>query len=164
MIPATPLPPSPEPAAWQQALQDCVSDPPELLALPGPRARNGVETGASRGGAAFRCACRAATWRACAAATRTTRCCARCCRCDAETARDPGLRAPTRCGDLQALRATGLLHKYHGRALLVTTGACAVHCRYCFRREFPYGEQHAGTRGGWQPHSQSIRADSSVTK
>ena len=37
----------------------------------------------------------------------------------------------------------GLLHKYQGRALLVTTGACAIHCRYCFRRHFPYGE-HAG--------------------
>jgi L-lysine 2,3-aminomutase len=35
----------------------------------------------------------------------------------------------------------GLLHKYVGRALLITTGACAVHCRYCFRREFPYAEQ-----------------------
>ena len=36
-------------------------------------------------------------------------------------------------------RASGLLQKYHGRALLIITGACAVHCRYCFRREFPYG-------------------------
>ena len=33
----------------------------------------------------------------------------------------------------------GVLRKYAGRALLVTTGACAVHCRYCFRRHFPYG-------------------------
>lgn len=32
----------------------------------------------------------------------------------------------------------GILHKYHGRVLLVVTGACAVHCRYCFRRHFPY--------------------------
>lgn len=32
-----------------------------------------------------------------------------------------------------------LLQKYHGRALLIVTGACAIHCRYCFRREFPYG-------------------------
>ncbi len=32
----------------------------------------------------------------------------------------------------------GLLHKYHGRSLLVSTGACAVHCRYCFRRHYPY--------------------------
>ncbi|RMD78922.1 MAG: EF-P beta-lysylation protein EpmB [Gammaproteobacteria bacterium] len=35
----------------------------------------------------------------------------------------------------------GLLRKYRGRALLVLTGACAVHCRYCFRRHFPYGER-----------------------
>jgi EF-P beta-lysylation protein EpmB len=35
----------------------------------------------------------------------------------------------------------GVLHKYRGRALLVVTGACAVHCRYCFRRHFPYGER-----------------------
>ena len=40
-----------------------------------------------------------------------------------------------------ARRAPGLLQKYAGRALLVTTQACAVHCRYCFRREFPYDEQ-----------------------
>ncbi|MCC5795412.1 MAG: EF-P beta-lysylation protein EpmB [Chromatiales bacterium] len=41
-------------------------------------------------------------------------------------------------GDLGSRRAPGLLHKYHGRALLVTTASCAIHCRYCFRREFPY--------------------------
>lgn len=40
----------------------------------------------------------------------------------------------------------GLLHKYHGRVLLVTTGACAVHCRYCFRRHFPYGSRPRGPR------------------
>lgn len=43
-------------------------------------------------------------------------------------------------GDRQALAAPGVLHKYHGRALLIVTGACAIHCRYCFRREFPYAE------------------------
>jgi EF-P beta-lysylation protein EpmB len=43
--------------------------------------------------------------------------------------------------DLAAVRGGGILQKYRGRALLVTTGACAVHCRYCFRRHFPYGEQ-----------------------
>jgi L-lysine 2,3-aminomutase len=41
-------------------------------------------------------------------------------------------------GDLAAVSVPGVLSKYHGRALLVTTGACAVHCRYCFRREYPY--------------------------
>src|SRR5689334_18039882 len=44
-------------------------------------------------------------------------------------------------GERAALRAPGLLQKYRGRALLITTSACAVHCRYCFRREFPYAEQ-----------------------
>jgi len=46
-------------------------------------------------------------------------------------------------GDLASARTPGLLQKYSGRALLITTGACAVHCRYCFRREYPYGEQSA---------------------
>jgi len=49
-------------------------------------------------------------------------------------------------GDLNASAIPGLLHKYHGRVLLITTGACAVHCRYCFRRHFPYGEQHVVTQ------------------
>ncbi|MDX1802703.1 MAG: EF-P beta-lysylation protein EpmB [Alcanivorax sp.] len=40
----------------------------------------------------------------------------------------------------------GLLHKYQGRALLVVTGACAVHCRYCFRRHFPYQAHVSGKR------------------
>ena len=38
---------------------------------------------------------------------------------------------------------SGLLRKYDGRALLVVNGTCAVHCRYCFRRHFPYSEQGA---------------------
>lgn len=41
-------------------------------------------------------------------------------------------------GDAQSRHATGLLRKYQGRALLLVTGACALHCRYCFRRHFPY--------------------------
>jgi len=43
-------------------------------------------------------------------------------------------------GDVQSIAVPGVLHKYHGRALLITTGACAINCRYCFRREFPYAE------------------------
>jgi EF-P beta-lysylation protein EpmB len=48
---------------------------------------------------------------------------------------------PDPLGEHAALRAPGLLQKYRGRALIITTSACAVHCRYCFRREFPYSEQ-----------------------
>ena len=43
-------------------------------------------------------------------------------------------------GDLLSVAVPGLLHKYRGRALLIATGACAINCRYCFRREFPYAE------------------------
>lgn len=43
----------------------------------------------------------------------------------------------------------GLIHKYHGRVLLTLTGSCAVNCRYCFRRHFPYQENNPG-RSGWQ--------------
>jgi len=43
-------------------------------------------------------------------------------------------------GDLQAAATAGVLHKYHGRVLLINTGSCAINCRYCFRRSFPYSE------------------------
>jgi EF-P beta-lysylation protein EpmB len=63
-------------------------------------------------------------------------------------------------GERAANRVPGLLHKYHGRALLITTGACAVHCRYCFRREFPYEAQ--ATTGRWSEALQAVKADSSI--
>lgn len=44
----------------------------------------------------------------------------------------------------------GLVHKYPGRALLITTQACAVHCRYCFRQHFPYADNRLTSRQ-WQP-------------
>jgi L-lysine 2,3-aminomutase len=43
-------------------------------------------------------------------------------------------------GDLAAASQTGMLHKYQGRVLLINTGSCAINCRYCFRRNFPYSE------------------------
>lgn len=49
-------------------------------------------------------------------------------------------------GDLPASTVAGVIHKYHGRVLLIATGGCAVHCRYCFRRNFPYGEQQLSTQ------------------
>lgn len=52
-------------------------------------------------------------------------------------------------GDSDAAALPGLLHKYQGRVLLTLTGGCAIHCRYCFRRHFPYGEENPG-RDGWQ--------------
>lgn len=46
-------------------------------------------------------------------------------------------------GDTSASISPGLLHKYYGRILIISTGACAIHCRYCFRREFPYSDNSA---------------------
>ena len=43
-------------------------------------------------------------------------------------------------GEEEANQQLGVLHKYKSRFLLTLTGACAVHCRYCFRRHFPYQE------------------------
>jgi EF-P beta-lysylation protein EpmB len=48
----------------------------------------------------------------------------------------------------QALATSGVIRKYPGRALLIASGACPLHCRYCFRREFPYRAQLAA-RGDW---------------
>jgi len=52
-------------------------------------------------------------------------------------------------GDHDALAQKGIIHKYHGRVLLVASGSCAVNCRYCFRRHFPYQKQLA-SRHNWQ--------------
>ncbi|OYP33929.1 EF-P beta-lysylation protein EpmB [Rhodopirellula sp. MGV] len=64
-------------------------------------------------------------------------------------------------GDLNASQTGGVLHKYHGRALIVTHGACAVHCRYCFRREFPYSELNA-QKSKWAPALDYIRNDATI--
>jgi len=64
-------------------------------------------------------------------------------------------------GDLAARAASGVLHKYEGRALLIATGSCAVHCRYCFRRHFPYAEETAAANR-WQLALEHLRADASI--
>lgn len=66
-------------------------------------------------------------------------------------------------GDLAARGGAGVLHKYEGRALLVATGSCAVHCRYCFRRHFPYGEETAAA-GQWRESLDYLAADPSITE
>ncbi len=62
---------------------------------------------------------------------------------DAEDSSPAGFSADP-LGENAATVRPGLLQKYHGRMLVVATGACAIHCRYCFRRHFPYGEGPAG--------------------
>ncbi len=64
-------------------------------------------------------------------------------------------------GDLDASALPGVLHKYRNRMLLVATGACAVHCRYCFRRHFPYGEAIAAKQQ-WRTALDYIAADDTI--
>jgi len=64
-------------------------------------------------------------------------------------------------GDLAATASPGLLHKYHGRVLMIATGACAVHCRYCFRRHFPYSDAPKQLTD-WQPAIDVIAADETI--
>lgn len=55
----------------------------------------------------------------------------------------------------------GLIHKYHSRVLLTLVGACAINCRYCFRRHFPYQANNPGKRG-WEEVFAYIAADESI--
>jgi EF-P beta-lysylation protein EpmB len=64
-------------------------------------------------------------------------------------------------GDTAARAASGVIRKYRGRALLVATGSCAIHCRYCFRRHFPYAEETAAA-GGWSDAISLIATDASI--
>jgi EF-P beta-lysylation protein EpmB len=66
-------------------------------------------------------------------------------------------------GDMAARSAQGLLHKYEGRALLIASGSCAINCRYCFRRHFPYGEEMAAA-GQWRKALDHVRQDASISE
>ncbi|QCZ64602.1 EF-P beta-lysylation protein EpmB [Xanthomonas citri pv. punicae] len=79
---------------------------------------------------------------------------------DAEMQAAPGFGLDA-VGDGAARTAAGVIQKYRGRALLIATGSCAVHCRYCFRRHFPYSEETAA-RDGWRDAVAAIAADPSI--
>lgn len=55
----------------------------------------------------------------------------------------------------------GLIHKYAGRVLLITSPACAVNCRYCFRRHFPY-QDNSPSRAQWDATLDYLRGDASI--
>ena len=159
MIPAAPLALQPSPALrWQQAWREAVRDPRELLAMLGLDAlAEGLSDAAAsqfplrvpRGFVA---------------------------RMRHGDPTDPLLRqvlpildedrivpgfALDAVGDGAARRGGGVIHKYNGRALLIATGSCAVHCRYCFRRHYPYAEDTAAA-AGWREAVETIRADASI--
>jgi EF-P beta-lysylation protein EpmB len=135
---------------WQAALQDAVRDPGELARLVGltpaalgPAAATGFPLLVPRGFVA---------------------------RMRKGDPHDPLLRQVWPHGDElaaapgftadpvreQGLAANGLIRKYRGRVLLIASGACPLHCRYCFRREFPYSAQLAA-RGDWEPALSELR-------
>ena len=64
-------------------------------------------------------------------------------------------------GERHRASAGGILRKYRGRVLLVVVGACAVHCRYCFRRHFPY-TGGTSVHAGWEAALERIAADPSL--
>ncbi|MFH1265956.1 MAG: KamA family radical SAM protein, partial [Planctomycetota bacterium] len=76
---------------------------------------------------------------------------------EAERVARPGFSTDP-VGEQSATRAPGLLWKYQNRLLIVTTGACGVHCRYCFRRHFPYRP----TLDDWRAALEVIAAERSV--
>lgn len=158
MIPASIIPAQPEAPDWREAWRSAVTDPGELLDLLGlgqlapalpPRPPHGFPLRVPRGFVA---------------------------RMRHGDPDDPLLRqvlpldaelrevegfGTDAVGDLDARSAPGMLQKYRGRALLIATGACAVHCRYCFRRHFPYAEETASA-ARWRPALTAIAADRSI--
>lgn len=66
-------------------------------------------------------------------------------------------------GDLASRRQPGVLHKYRSRVLLITTGVCGIHCRYCFRRHFPYQEETARSQD-WRAALDYLRGETGVNE
>jgi EF-P beta-lysylation protein EpmB len=66
-------------------------------------------------------------------------------------------------GDSAAMAVPGVLQKYHGRVLLTVTGACAVHCRYCFRRHYDYAEANPAA-DQWRAALEHIAADTTISE
>ena len=161
MIPAAPAPLQPsllQPPPWQQLWREAVRDPRELLRMLGlEHAGPGISDAAAaqfplRVPRGF-----VARMRHGDAADPLLR---QVLPLDAEMQAMPGFSLDA-VGDGEAKAADGVIRKYRGRALLVATGSCAVHCRYCFRRHFPYAEETAAA-GGWREAIELIRRDPGI--
>jgi EF-P beta-lysylation protein EpmB len=156
MIPAAPLPL--QPPGWQQLWREAVRDPRELLSMLGLDALAGRISEAAAQQFPLRVP------RGFVA------------RMQKGDPHDPLLRqvlplddedrivegfAFDAVGDGGARAGAGVLRKYRGRALLVATGSCAIHCRYCFRRHFPYADDTAAANG-WQRAVRLIASDRDI--
>ncbi len=161
MIPASPSFPHIAPARasrWQQLWRDAVADPRELLDLLGLADRADQLLAAGDGGFPLRVP------RGFIARMRhgdpRDPLLLQVLPAAAEALRVPGFSLDA-VGDAAARAAQGVLHKYAGRALLIATGSCAVHCRYCFRRHFPYAEETAAA-ARWHAAIGHLAADPSI--
>ena len=79
-----------------------------------------------------------------------------------ERTRPPGYSLDP-VGDVDATAERGVIRKYKGRALIIANGACAIHCRYCFRRHYPYSTAPS-TLADWEPSFAQIESDSTITE
>jgi EF-P beta-lysylation protein EpmB len=147
-----------QPSGWQQAYRDAVRDPAELLrllgladrvALPDPAATAQFPLRVPRGFVA--------RMRHGDPGDPLLR---QVLPLDDELRPMPGFSLDA-VGDGAASAGRGVIRKYAGRALLVATGSCAIHCRYCFRRHFPYSDESAAA-GGWRDTVATIAGDPSI--
>lgn len=159
MIPAALTPPHAAPSAdWRQLWRDAVRDPRELLAM------LGLDAAAARmsGPAAAQFALRVP--RGFVARMRRgdphDPLLRQVLPLDDELRAAPGFGTDA-VGDALARAGQGVIRKYRGRALLIATGSCAVNCRYCFRRHFPYGEETAAA-AQWREAVALIAGDPSI--
>ncbi|HJT98523.1 MAG TPA: EF-P beta-lysylation protein EpmB, partial [Rhodanobacteraceae bacterium] len=156
MIPAKRLPA--QPSRWQELWREAIVDPRELLEILGLSSRADALLAGGDAGFALRVP------RGFVARMRrgdeSDPLLAQVLPRAAELGEVPGFTRDA-VGDLAARAGRGLLHKYEGRALLIATGSCAIHCRYCFRRHFPYADETAAA-DRWHEALAAIRADASI--
>ena len=149
--------PAAQPADWRRSYRDAITDPHELLELLQlPQLRERLAVGDA--GFALRVPRGyAARMRAGDPADPLLR---QVLPLDLETLVVQGFGLDA-VGDLDSRGAQGVLHKYDGRALLIATGSCAIHCRYCFRRHFPYAQELAAANA-WRDAIEYLAATPQV--
>ncbi|WP_448510607.1 EF-P beta-lysylation protein EpmB [Immundisolibacter sp.] len=145
-------------APWQRLLAEAIVDPVELLRVLGLPDR--LLPAARRAAALFPLRVPAPYLRRIRPGDAADRLLRQVLPLDLECETRPGCSADP-LAESAAQPVPGLLKKYHGRALLIASGACAVHCRYCFRRHFPYADAHTGG-SRLEPALAAIAADPSI--
>ena len=145
-------------AAWQAELRDAIRDPAELCAALGLPQRLAAERSAA--GRAFPLLAPASFVARMECGNPADPLLLQVWPAAAEEVEAAGFVADP-VDDAAAAVEAGLLQKYAGRALLVATGACAIHCRYCFRRHFPY-DQTPPSDAAWTAAIEAIERDASI--